>query len=82
LADYNKAISLNPKFAKAYYNRGVLKTKLNDPKGALADYNKAISINPKDTLAYTNRAKLKYEKLDDRQGAIDDLRTAARIFRE
>jgi tetratricopeptide (TPR) repeat protein/S1-C subfamily serine protease len=82
LADYNKAISLNPKYAAAYYNRGNLKyEKLNDRQGALADYNKAISLNPKYAAAYYNRGNLKGE-LKDRQGAIGDFRTAARIFRE
>ncbi len=39
-------------------------------------------INPKDSVAYYNRAVLKYEKLNDRTGAIQDLRQAARLFRE
>ncbi len=34
LADFNQAISLNPKLAAAYINRGNLKqAKLNDPQG-------------------------------------------------
>jgi Flp pilus assembly protein TadD len=82
LADYSQAISLNPKFVEAYNNRGGLKKdRLNDAQGALADFNKAISLNPKFALAYNNRAILKHQ-LDDRQGAISDLRTAARIYRE
>jgi tetratricopeptide (TPR) repeat protein len=82
LADYNKAISLNPKYVEAYYNRAILKDdKLKDPEGALADYNQSISLNSKYAKAYGNRGLLK-QKLNDRQGAIGDLRTAARIFRE
>jgi tetratricopeptide (TPR) repeat protein len=82
LADYNQAISINPKYALAYNNRGNLKNDMNDPQGALADYNQAISINPKYALAYYNRGLLKAAKLNDRQGAIGDLRAAAKIFRE
>jgi tetratricopeptide (TPR) repeat protein len=55
---------------------------LKDPQRALADYNQAISLDPKYALAYYNRGILKATKLNDRQGAISDLRTAARIFRE
>jgi tetratricopeptide (TPR) repeat protein len=73
LADYNKAISLNPKYAFAYINRGNLKKdQLNDPKGALADFNKAISLNPKLAAIYYNRGLLKAEKLNDPKGALAD----------
>jgi tetratricopeptide (TPR) repeat protein len=83
LADFNLAISLNPKFAGAYYNRGLLKAdKLNDSQGALADFNLAIFLNPKYVTAYYNRGILKAYKLNDRPGAISDFRTAARIFRQ
>ena len=46
IADYNKAIELNPNFADAYNNRGLAKYDLKDYKGAIADYNKAIELNP------------------------------------
>jgi S1-C subfamily serine protease len=81
LADLNKAISLNPKFTYAYNYRGLVKAiKLNDFQGALADLNKAISLDPKSADAYISRGTVKVG-LNDRQGAISDLRTAARIYR-
>jgi serine protease Do len=51
-------------------------------EGALADYSQAISINPEYFKAYFNRAILKATKLNDRKGAIQDLRQAAQLFRE
>ena len=39
LADFNKAIELNPNYADAYYNRGNAKGNLKDYKGAIADFN-------------------------------------------
>jgi tetratricopeptide (TPR) repeat protein/V8-like Glu-specific endopeptidase len=77
LADYNKAISIDPTFYAAYDNRASLKDeKLNDVQGALADYNKAISIDPTFYAAYNNRAVLKYERLNDVQGALADFNKA------
>jgi tetratricopeptide (TPR) repeat protein len=77
LADYNQAISLNPKYLAAYNNRGLLKAKkINDPPGALADYNLAISLYPKFVEAYNNRGNLKKDKLNDPQGALADYNLA------
>lgn len=73
LADYNRAITLNPDYAVAYNNRGVLKqNKLNDPQGALADHNRAITLNPNFAIFYNNRGLLKHENLNDFQGALAD----------
>jgi tetratricopeptide (TPR) repeat protein len=69
---FDRVISLNPKFALAYYNRGNLKKdKLNDPQGAVADYDRAISLS-EDVLAYYSRGVLKDEKLNNPQGALAD----------
>jgi tetratricopeptide (TPR) repeat protein len=80
LSDYNKAISINPKLADAYHNRGRLKqNKLEDTQGALADYNKAISLDPRLAKSYNNRGNLKKYKLDDPQGALADYNKAISI---
>jgi Trypsin-like peptidase domain/TPR repeat/Tetratricopeptide repeat len=79
LADYNQAISLDPKSADAYINRGVLKDKLNDVRGALADCNQAISLDPKSALAYINRGLLKSQRLNDVRGALADLSKAIEV---
>ncbi len=73
LADYDRAIKLNPQYAEAYNNRGNLRyAQLKNFQGALADYNKAISLRPSSTLAYVNRGNLKAEKFNDVRGAIAD----------
>jgi tetratricopeptide (TPR) repeat protein len=83
LADFNRAISIDPNYDDAYSNRGVLKIeKRNDTPGALADYNRAIQINPNYADAYINRGNLKYQKMNDRAGGINDMQQAARLFQK
>ena len=71
IADYNKAIELNPDNATTYYNRGWLKDDLKDYFGAIADYTKAIELNPDNDDAYINRGVAK-QNLKDYYGAIAD----------
>ena len=47
LADFTKALEINPQSALTYYNLGVTKSALGDDQGAIADYTKALEINPK-----------------------------------
>ncbi|ABM78777.1 tetratricopeptide repeat protein [Prochlorococcus marinus] len=78
IADYTKAIAINPQYADAYNNRGIAKRKSGDYQGAIADYNKAIEINPQDAEAYYNRGYAK-DELKDYQGAIADYTKAIAI---
>jgi tetratricopeptide (TPR) repeat protein len=60
---YNKAIEINPRFANAYFSRGVA---LAEGKGqydeAISDYNKAIEINPRFAKAFALRGFAYYAK--------------------
>ncbi len=66
LADYNKAIQINPNYVEAYYNRGILYSKQKRRDLALPDYNKVIEVNPDFAQAYKNRGLIYFEqkKLD------------------
>ena len=64
IADFSKAISLNPNDKEAYYNRGNSKLDLENYYEAIADYTKAIELNPDYTKAYYNRGVSK-QKLKD-----------------
>ena len=78
IADYSKAIQLNPDYSLAYHNRGVAKYYLEDYTGSIADYSKAIQLKPDDAEAYTNRGIAKSD-LKDYTGAIADYNKAIQL---
>ncbi len=75
---YTKAIDKDPKFAKAYCNRGSARNDMNDEQGALEDCSKAIELDPGYAFAYFVRGYSK-NKSGDKQGALEDLNTAEKL---
>jgi tetratricopeptide (TPR) repeat protein len=71
IADFTKAIELNPKSDFAYVSRGVIKRHKRDLDGAIADFSKAIQLNPKNSTAYAQRGHAKVAK-GDLDGGIAD----------
>jgi tetratricopeptide (TPR) repeat protein len=69
---YNKAIEINPRFANAYFSRGVA---FAEGKGqydeAISDYNKAIEINPKFAKAILLRGFAHYLKAEYDKAWVD-----------
>ena len=55
----------------AYFNRGIVKGKLKDSKGALQDFNRAIELNPKKANAYLSRGLAKIVIGDKNGGCLD-----------
>jgi tetratricopeptide (TPR) repeat protein len=77
IKDYDKAITLNPDYYKAYNNRGIIKSsELKKDDEALKDFNKAIEINPDYSDAYLGRGTSKYN-LKDYSGACKDWKKAS-----
>jgi Flp pilus assembly protein TadD len=56
ISNYSKAIEINPKFVKAYNNRGIAYIWKKQYDLAIADFTKAIELDPKNGKAYNNRA--------------------------
>ena len=56
LYNYTEAIKRNPKFVKAYNNRGIVYVGRQQYDLAIADFNKAIELDPKNGKVYNNRA--------------------------
>ncbi len=75
IADYCKAIELDPKFSKPYYNRAVALSSLGNNKKAIDDYSKYIEWNPKDTDVYVNRA-IAYFNMQNQEKACKDWKEA------
>jgi Trypsin-like peptidase domain/Tetratricopeptide repeat len=90
IADFEKAISINPGYSDGWYSRGFrLEYQLRNPflktyriYDSIENCNRAITINPQDFNAYLDRGILKFTKLDDRVGGITDIRTVMQIAKE
>ena len=67
LADYDKAIELNPNYTEAYVDRGNVKRFIGRNEEALSDFDEAIRKRPDYALAYANRGMLKFDlgRLDE-----------------
>lgn len=74
----NKAIDYHPKYAEAYYNRGIALRHFGYLNGAAEDYTTAIELKPDFTEAYANRGII-YSKLGQFDKAIADYNKAIEI---
>jgi serine/threonine-protein kinase len=79
IADYDRAIALNPKCGGYYSNRGEAKYTLKKVPEALADYNKCIELDPGNAQAYFNRGTLKILCLTNYTEAITDFTKAIEL---
>lgn len=72
-------LTLDPKFAAAYTNRGNLHAAQGDRDAALKDYSQAIEANPENATAYNNRALI-HSALRQYEEALSDYQQAAKIY--
>jgi tetratricopeptide (TPR) repeat protein len=63
IADFNKALDIDPRLAKAYYNRAAVYRAKSEIDRAITDYSKAIEINPLYGHAYFNRGSALFAPL-------------------
>jgi tetratricopeptide (TPR) repeat protein len=78
LADYSRALELNPNHASTYSNRGLAKAESGNRVAAIEDYTRALKIDPKLTLAYANRGNAR-ENTGDVDGALADYNSVLAI---
>ena len=77
VADFSKAIELNPLYAEAYVNRGLVYAKLGKHSLALHDYDRALTIDANLPEAHFNRGLSHSATGDFATAAIDHLRAIA-----
>jgi tetratricopeptide (TPR) repeat protein len=77
IADYTQVIQLAGD-ARAYFNRGIARYRLEDYEGAVADYTQALGLNPQWAVAYYNRGNA-YRQLNQQQQAIEDYSRAIEL---
>ena len=81
LADFNQALSLDPKFPLAYYNRALLYYQSEQTQKAIEDFNQAILLNPNYAEAYGNRG-ITYYQLGNISQCKKDLEKASSLFEQ
>lgn len=79
MADYEKAITLNPKyFSSAYFNMGVAQAKFGAWDKAIENHTRAIDIAPNYTAAYDSRG-VAYANKQEWDKALKDFTSAMEI---
>jgi tetratricopeptide (TPR) repeat protein len=78
IADFDRAIELNPKDDAGYFNRAQAKWLKKDTGGAIADYTRAIELGSTNPAAYNNRGNARAQN-HDRDGAIADYTRAIEL---
>lgn len=86
--NYQKAISLYPKFADAYYNLAICYSHLGKQDLAIRNYKKVLELNPKESSARGNLISIYYNRAIDLKdsnsyiSAISELDNAALLDSE
>ncbi|MCY7320903.1 MAG: DUF3352 domain-containing protein [Phormidesmis sp. CAN_BIN36] len=77
IANFTRAIRLEPNNADAYYERGLARSMV-DANDAIADYTQALRIDSKSVKAYSRRSYSR-QQLFDYAGALQDLDRAIQL---
>ena len=78
LAEFDRAIEIDPDFALAYFARARHRRHKGDPNTVVADYTAAIERDPGLVQAYRERGEVRLWELGDKGGA-DDFRLSYEI---
>lgn len=71
IADFDRALALDPAYASAYLLRGIAFSSLNEYQNAIENFDRALAPDSRNTFAYAHRA-IAYRKLKNYEQAIAD----------
>jgi tetratricopeptide (TPR) repeat protein len=78
IADFSRAIELDPQATSAYFDRGIANMQKRNLDGAISDLSRAIELSPNTGDYYNNRGLAKLRK-GDNDGAIADFTRAIEL---
>jgi type IV pilus biogenesis/stability protein PilW len=78
IAEYDKAIELDPNLAEAYVRRAFVYKVLGQYEQAMADYDKAIELSPNNAMFYNDRG-FAYAEQEQYESAIRDYNKAIEL---
>jgi tetratricopeptide (TPR) repeat protein len=78
IADFGRAIELDPTLTSAYYHRGIARLEKGQFDAAIGDLNRAIELSPNTSDYYNDRGLAKLRK-DDNDGAVADFTRAIEL---
>ncbi|SEQ89755.1 Tetratricopeptide repeat-containing protein [Nitrosomonas sp. Nm51] len=79
LADFSRAIDIDPDYGAAYLKRGNARNRLGDLAGSIEDYSQAIRIDQNDADAFFNRGVALFNSGNVEQ-AKSDLKQAETLY--
>jgi S1-C subfamily serine protease/lipoprotein NlpI len=71
IADYDRALAMNPQFGEVYFRRGIARSLIKDWRGSEADYTQAIALKPGYAEVYLHRGSVR-NTLSNWHGAKSD----------
>jgi tetratricopeptide (TPR) repeat protein len=76
--EYTEAISIDPEYAAAYFDRGIAFQRIGDYDRSIGDYTQAIDLDPENASSYYQRGVVYYYQ-GDLDKAISDLNKATEL---
>ncbi len=74
----DKVTSLDQKFYKAYYNKGIAKLSMDMPEEAIRDFSMALTISPRDEPSFLGLLEA-YDSLDSGREKAAEIKTERKI---
>ena len=78
IKDLDRAIKVDPKYARTYHLMGLAHEGIGDTEAALAHFTRAIEVDPAYGAAYYSRATL-FTRLGMEESAFEDIQTVTAI---